>query len=258
MEGLDGNRAIMPFLMRGKNESIVLFEQVVDVERALPWLEARGATLFSLALFAIARALHEHPRLNRYVAGRRHWQRAEVTLAFAMKPRLDTSAPLSVLKTAVDPDERFDDFAERVRSRVERGRRGETSASDEEAHLLTRLPAPLVELGVRLLHGLDALGLAPAALTRTDPMHASVFVATLGSVGIDAAWHHLYEHGTCPIFVTLGRVQRMPVVVGEAVEARRAVRLRYSYDERIEDGLYAARALAALEHRIADPAAWIL
>lgn len=259
VDGLDGNRAIMPFLMRRKNESAVLFEQVVDLTRTLPWLAARGedAHLFHLLLLAIGRTLHEHPRLNRYVAGRRHYQRAEVTLAFAMKPRLDAEAPLSVLKLTVAPDETFDGLAARIRERVSRGRGGERSASDREASLFTRLPAPLVELGVRLFHALDALGLAPAAMVRPDPMYASVFVANLGSVGLDAAWHHLYEHGTCPIFVTLGRVQRLPIVVGDRVEAREAVRLRYTYDERIEDGLYAAQALAQLEARLADPASWL-
>ena len=31
-------RQIMPFLMRGRNESSVLFEQLLDMSRAQPWL----------------------------------------------------------------------------------------------------------------------------------------------------------------------------------------------------------------------------
>jgi len=257
VRGLDGNRAIMPFIMRGKAESVVLFEQVIDLERTLPWLAERDATLFQLCLFAIARTLHDHPRLNRYVRGRRHYQRDEVTLSFALKPSMDTSAPLSVVKTRVAADEDFEGFVARVRERVERGRDGERSTSDREASVFTKLPRPIIELGVRALHALVALGLAPAVFTAGDPMYASVFAANLGSVGLDAAWHHLYEHGDCPIFVTLGKVQKLPIVVGDAVEARRAVRLRYTYDERIEDGLYAGRALSVLEGRLADPAAWL-
>jgi hypothetical protein len=258
VEGLSGNRRIMPFLMRGKNESMVLFEQVVDLERTLPWLEARGdAHLFHLLLAALARTLHEHPRLNRYVAGRRHYQRDEVSIAFAMKPRYDDRAPLSVLRLKFPEDEPFDALGARIVERVEKGRAGASSQPDREADLLTRLPAPLLDAGVRLFRALDALGLAPRSMIDPDPMHASVFVANLGSVGLDAAWHHLYEYGTCPIFVTLGRVQRLPIVVDDRVEARRAVRLRYTYDERIEDGLYAARALSKLQTRIEDPAAWI-
>jgi hypothetical protein len=258
VEGLSGNRRIMPFLMRGKNESAVWFEQVVDLERTLPWLAARpDAHLFHLLLAAIAKTLHEHPRLNRYVAGRRLYQREHVDVAFAMKPRLDHRAGLSVLRLRFREGEPFDALVARIRARVEKGRGGARSRSDREADLLTRVPAPLLEAGIRLFRALDALGLAPASMVDPDPMHASVFVANLGSVGLDAAWHHLYEYGTCPIFVTLGRVQKLPLVVDDRVEARRAVRLRYTYDERIEDGLYAAKALERLKARLEDPAAWM-
>jgi pyruvate/2-oxoglutarate dehydrogenase complex dihydrolipoamide acyltransferase (E2) component len=33
--------------------------------------------------------------------------------------------------------------------------------------------------------------------------------------------------------------------------------LRFSYDERVEDGLYAARALRLLAERIEHPAGWL-
>jgi len=34
------------------------------------------------------------------------------------------------------------------------------------------------------------------------------------------------------------------------------MRLKYSFDERVEDGLYCARALELLKDRLEDPAAW--
>ena len=72
-------------------------------------------------------------------------------------------------------------------------------------------------------------------------------MANLGSIEIDAAYHHLYEHGNCPLFVTIGKIERVPVVGdGDAIEARDVVRLKWSFDERIEDGLYCARALELL------------
>ncbi len=54
---------------------------------------------------------------------------------------------------------------------------------------------------------------------------------------------HLFEYGTIPIFVTIGRLQRAPVVCDDgSVGSREVFTLRYTYDERIEDGFYAARA----------------
>jgi hypothetical protein len=102
----------------------------------------------------------------------------------------------------------------------------------------------------------DAWGLLPARLLEDDPLYASAFVANLGSVGLDAAYHHLFEYGTTPIFVTMGRVHRAPVVRDDgSVGSQEIFVLRYTYDERIEDGFYAARALDALAAHLADPAA---
>src|SRR6185312_10864230 len=63
-------RRMMPFLMRGRNESAVYFEQTLDLARTQPWLEAHGAKLFALVLHALASVLHERDRLNRFTAGR--------------------------------------------------------------------------------------------------------------------------------------------------------------------------------------------
>ncbi len=43
------------------------------------------------------------------------------------------------------------------------------------------------------------------------PLYSSALLANLGSVGLDSAYHHLYEYGTTPIFVTMGRVKKAVV-----------------------------------------------
>jgi hypothetical protein len=117
-----------------------------------------------------------------------------------------------------------------------------------------RLPAPLLRLAVRLQRVLDGWNLLPWALIKDDPLYASAFIANLGSVGLDAAYHHLYDYGTIPIFVTMGRVQRAPLVRDDgSVASDEVFRLRYTYDERVEDGFYAARALERLAACLADP-----
>ncbi len=98
---------------------------------------------------------------------------------------------------------------------------------------------------VALARWLDAHNLLPRMLIEGDPLYASVFVANLGSVGLDAAYHHLYEWGNCPIFAAVGRVREESSANGET---RKLVTVRYTFDERIEDGLYCARALGHLKN----------
>jgi choline dehydrogenase-like flavoprotein len=255
-------RRIMPFLMPTRNEAFVLFEQHVDAAPAARFLAARNAarpperaiTLFHLVLRAIGVAFGEFPRLNRFVAGSRLYERRGIWLAFSAKQRLERDAPLFTAKVPFEPAESLDTMVDRIYDALREGRSGRETHTEREVKAFLRLPAPVLRLAVRAVRRLDAWGLLPGSFSRDDPLYASAFVANLGSVGLEAAYHHLYEYGTIPIFVTIGRLHRRPVVLDDGTVASREVfTLRYTYDERIEDGFYAARALERLQARLESP-----
>ncbi len=244
-------RRMMPFLMRGRNESAVYFEQQLDLGKTLPWLAERNATstsrvhLFHLILHALASVLHERAHLNRFTVGHRIYQRKAVFLSFAAKKAMSEDAPLATIKRRFDRDEKLDQLVAGLATDVGDARKDEPSAMDKELKVLLALPGFLLAFLIRMLDWLYKWGLAPRSLVDTDPMYASAFVANLGSIKIDAAYHHLYEHGNCPLFMTIGNVQDGKLT------------LRYTFDERVEDGLYCAKALQLLKQRIEDPASWI-
>jgi len=256
-------RRIMPFLLPTKNGAFVLFEQHVNVAPAKEFLAdvnagrppERAVTLFHLVLRAIGKALAEYPRLNRFVAGSRIYDRRGIWLSFSAKQRLERDAPLFTAKIRFEPAETLDAMVDRIRAVLGEGRSGRETAVEKEVNTFLRLPAPALRLGVRIVSRLDAWGVLPARFVDPDPLYASAFVANLGSVGLEAAYHHLFEYGTIPIFVTLGRVHRAPVVLPDgSVGSREIFTLRYTYDERVEDGFYAARALERLQACLEEPA----
>ena len=77
-------------------------------------------------------------------------------------------------------------------------------------------------------------------------MDASAFIADLGSIDYPAGFHHLWERGTCSIFGVMGRVEERP-------DGKRSMQVAYTYDERIEDGLYSYHSLEGVRERIEDP-----
>lgn len=251
---------MMPFLMRGRNESAFAFEQTLQLEGTLRWLEGRpGVRFFTLYLAALARVLQERPQLNRFIAGRLTWQRRTIRVAFAVKRTLDEAGGLTDVVMDLDPAWSVEELGAHVDAEISRLRSGALHSSELESQRFLRLPRVLLDLAVGLLGWLDHHGLAPRALTEGNPLHASVFVANLGSVGLDAGFHHLFEAGTCSVFAVLGRVQPLPVVdeASGAVVARPCVRVCYTFDERVADGLSCARALERLRALIEDPAAWV-
>mgnify|MGYP000686711343 CR=1 FL=1 len=260
--GIPNYRRIMPFLMRRRNESVVYFKQTIDLEAASEWIadfngrHDERITVFHVALAAIAKTLHERPRLNRFVSGRKLYQRKGVWLSFAAKKGMNDDAPLSVIRREFPKGEPFLDFVRSLRGDIQVARSDEQSSVDKELRLAFKFPAPVIGAGVRVIEALDRWNLAPKALIGEDPMYSSAFVANLGSLKIDAAYHHLYEHGNNPIFVTIGRIAKRPMVIDDEVVPRLSVELKYSYDERIEDGFYCAQSISLIQERIADPASW--
>jgi hypothetical protein len=87
-----------------------------------------------------------------------------------------------------------------------------------------------------------------------DPMFASLFAANLGSVGIDNTFHHLYEYGTVSLFGVLGTM-RKETVLGEDGKpvGRETVQVRWTFDERINDGLYCAGSLQIVRDVVERP-----
>jgi hypothetical protein len=160
-----------------------------------------------------------------------------------------------VLKKRFEPEWDLSQVVAHVHDSVDLGRSEERSTTEKEVDWLLKLPGCGIGLLVGLARRLDAWGLWPRVMIESDPLYSSVFVANLGSLNLDAASHHLYEWGNTPIFCTIGRNSDVVAPVDGQPAVRRQGVLRFSYDERIEDGLYAQRALNTLRERLEDPAA---
>jgi hypothetical protein len=247
-------RRFLPFVSPRRSEALVYFRQEIDVEAALELVEKLNAerppearvTLFHLVLRGIARVLDERPRLNRFVAGGKLWQRDGIWISFSAKKALNDAAPVTSVKLRFEPRESLDQLSARIVAALGVGRSEKKSTADVEMGLLLRLPVPVIRLAMRGARWLDGLGLLPRAMIDSDPLYASAFVANLGSVGLDAGYHHLWEHGNVSIFCVVGRIQAR-------ADGRRAIELKWSYDERIEDGLYCAKSLELLKGHLAEP-----
>ena len=258
VRGESAVRRIMPYLMRGRNESAVFHDTVFRIGAARAWLRAynrshaQRATLFDLLAYACAVALEARPRLNRFVSGGRLYQRRGVSLSFvAKKAFTDEGASATVKLTAVS-GEGLEAFAGRVTESVEAARLTER-AVDREVSLVMRLPGPVVRFGVWLVRLLDHWNLLPWFMMEHDPMYASLFLANLGSVGVSDVFHHLYEYGTVSIFATMSAPRRTPFVIDGKVVVEDGLAVRWTFDERIDDAFSCGRSLSLVQEILEDP-----
>jgi len=187
------------------------------------------------------------PRVNRFVKGGRLWSRRGVWVTFSAKRELSPASPLLAIKRSFDPErESLDEMIDGVYAQLQPARRGVESTSDKETRLLMRVPNALTGALVRGADWLDRFGLLPLAMIEPDPMFSTVFVANLGSVGHDAGFHHLWERGTCSAFCVMGRVKPGP-------GGRRVASVFWTWDERVEDGLYSFGYTNGVKLRLESP-----
>jgi long-chain acyl-CoA synthetase len=259
----DDMRLFMPMVMPSRSGSALFFHSPIEVGAVLGFLEAHNARaadqlrIFHVVLAAMVRTLGERPQLNRYVLGGQLMERDSISLTFAVKKGKRDDARIVSTKVRFEPT----DTLEQVRAKVDaailasRNPHARTTAEREMA-VLNRLPRGLVRGLMRAVDGLHERGLLPASMLASDPTQTSAFVANLGSIGLDASYHHLSDHGTASVHATVGEV-RPRWIVGEDRQARVAdvLDVKFAIDDRICDGFYCARSLQRLEHWLRHPAA---
>lgn len=264
VRGLSPVRRMMPYLMTTRTGATVTFDQHLDITATLALLAERNAgrptderiSLLHVVLCAIVRTLAQRPRLNRFVVGRRIYQRSAIELSFAVKKAFTDQARMTMVKVRFEPDDDLEQVARRARDAIKTGRGDAPTDSEREVNLLTRLPGFLLRWLVSLATVADRLNLLPAAMIRADPLYCSVVLANLGSLGLDAAYHHLYEYGTATVFATVGRHREVNELQADgSIVQRRLLPLRYSFDERAADGLYCARSLQLFGDLVQHPEA---
>ncbi len=251
-------RRILAHLTPDRDHAAIYFEQTLDLSDTLPWLEAErertGKKISFLHLFmaATGRILNQRPQLNRYCSGWRIYQRDGVTITISVKKSLADGAKIVMLKVPVTPEDTPESIHDKVVAMVGKGRSSETHDEKETAFFL-KVPGLILSRLVKLVMWLDRWHLLPGFFVDPDPMFTSLVAANLGSVGLEPAYHHLYEYGNSPFFATIGSIQDAPVAVEGQVEVRPRVRIKYTFDERIDDALACALSLAGQKEMIEDP-----
>lgn len=92
IKDLDGLHLIMPHLMPKRTEAEVYLQEKMDVTRLLKYVNEKNAegrgykmTPFHVVVAAVAKTIYFRPYLNRFIAGKRIYQRDEITLSFVVK-----------------------------------------------------------------------------------------------------------------------------------------------------------------------------
>ena len=262
---LDSMHVFMPIMMPNRADNEAFIQELVDMSAVEAYLERKNAlspqykyTFFHVILAALSRTIEMRPRMNRFIIGNRYFDRNHISFSFIVKKAFSDSADESVMILKYDPTsekpaidmihDKICDFVYSVRQSNKKD--GTTDILDT----LAKTPMWMRKLIVALLRALDNNGKMPKDLANEDPYNSTVFISNLGSIKLNAGYHHLANWSTNSVFVVVGEKHMQPFY-GEdgSVTVKPALNLGLTLDERIADGYYYSKTVRLLKKFLAEP-----
>ena len=258
-----GLQSIMAHLMPNRTDCEVYINETIDATALLQYLEQKNAahpeyktTIFHCLIVGIARMIRERPMMNRFVQGRRFYERDEISLSFVCKRRFSDTGEESLMVLVPKDTDTIDSVSWKIIGDVAETRKSEhaTGGIDATLDAFAKIPRPLLMLVVRVIRWLDFWGKVPKALMQGDPNYTTVFCSNLGSIKCSSVYHHLSNYGTNSIMITIGTLHREEILMPDGSKAiRDVVDIGATLDERIADGFYFARSLKLIKHIFEHP-----
>ena len=258
-----GLQTIMAHVLPNRTDCEVFMKDSFDVTELLPFLAAKNAshpdyktTVFHALIMSVARMIYERPKMNRFIQGRRMYERYDISLSFVAKRRFRDNGEEALMFFVPKEDETLDTMSRRIFGEIQETRKSESSTGGIDATIdaFAKIPRLLLMPTIRIIRWLDFWGVNPKALTDGDPNYSTVLLSNLGSIQAPAVYHHLNNYGTNSIMVTVGTIHKEERIMPDGSrQIRDVVDIGATLDERIADGFYFARSLKLVKHIFEHP-----
>ncbi|MBI9109025.1 MAG: 2-oxo acid dehydrogenase subunit E2 [Spirochaetales bacterium] len=258
-----GFTKLMPMVSGTRTQSTIFLEQELQLAHTMDFIKdynktrrpgTRRLSVFQIFLCALGRTIGEKPKMNRFIMNYRYYQRNHISAAFVTKISLHEDAEEVNIIIPLEPDETIDSLNEKFTVHVDNIKTGGSNTSDKSADIFGRLPVFILRLIIVIYKFLDNHNFVSGGMLRAFPFYSTVFLANLGSVQLESPLHHLFDMGTNGIFIALGVIQKEKYFDDDnTVQTRKKMKISFTYDDRIIDGLYAGKAIKLMKKLVENP-----
>lgn len=249
----DPFHSIVPYVMPKRTEAEVSITENFDITDLNKYIEKHNKKsdvkikLFHCICYAMARTVFHRPKMNIFVAGKRFWQRKDITLSFVAKQQFNDQAKEVLLFLTAKPEMKIEDISKIINGDVTKAKKSGGNDLDKTMDFVGKLPRFVLNILFFIISRLEYYGITPDAITKGDPNYSTVLLSNLGSIGAGAPYHHLSNYGTCSIMITIGTAYK------DRLTGRDYVPMTFILDERIADGFYFAKSLKLTRHILENP-----
>lgn len=261
LRSLPAYTAITPFIMKNRNDACNHYEESFEISDLDKWLRKqrvngyKGLGMLHFFIAAYVRCVSMLPAINRFVVGRRIYARDNIEVVMTIKREIALEASETSIKVIFEPTDTIYDVYRKMNQAIDSVKSSEENNGTEDvADVLCKLPRFILNFAIRVLRVMDYFGWLPQALLNVSPFHGSMIITDLGSLRIGPIFHHIYNFGTLPVFISFGAKRHAYEVNRHGqVEDHKYVDTKMVLDERICDGHYYSQFLQAFRYIIKHP-----
>lgn len=261
LRSLDPITRVSSYIMVNRSGASNYFIDSVDIDEIERYIRHKrrdenlsGFGIMHVLIAAYVRCISQKPAANRFISGQKVYQRLGIEINMAVKVEMTTEGAETIIKIRPERDATATDIYHLMTKEIEASRSASNSDFDKLAKMFNLIPGLVLKFAVWFLKLLDYFGLVPKSLLDLSPFHGSMFITSMGSLGIPPVFHHLYDFGNVPIFCSFGAKQRRTELLPDgAVTERRYITYTWVTDERICDGFYYSSAFKLIKSILKDP-----
>ena len=245
---------LTPYIMTKRNDASNYFSE--DWLREKRKQNLKGLGMLHLFIAAYVRTIASCPGVNRFVSGQKIFARNNIEVVMVVKRAMTSEADETSIKVIFEPTDTIYDVYRKLGEKVDEIKANDASNNTERtANALMNIPGIFLKFAIWVLNLMDYFGWLPQSLLDASPFHGSMIITDLGSLGIGPIYHHIYNFGNLPVFLSMGAKRRAYELdkTGAAVE-RKYIDYTVVMDERIVDGVYFANAFKYLKYYLKNPA----
>ncbi len=253
---------LMPYIMPKRSDALNTFYDRLEISRVDDLCRRKvreGKVHFSalhVLLAAYLRTISQRPGINRFVSGQKIFARNEIVFVMTVKKELALNAPETLIKVKFNPADTLDEVYEKFNKTAQEAIASMENPTefDKLSKALSLIPGQLLRFTMWVLRVLDYIGCLPKAFLKLSPFHGSMIITSMGSLGIKPIYHHIYDFGNLPVFISYGTKSVCYEYDRKGVLNRRKyMDIKVVTDERICDGHYYASAFKFYKKLIEHP-----
>lgn len=258
---MDAMNIVGVYIMPNRNGASNLFRDNFDVANAELFIKRKreeglkGFGMMHLIIAAYIRTVSQRPGINRFIGGQKIFKRNNIDIAMTIKKDLTLNSQETCIKVRFEPTDTAEDVFRKMNEAIDKFKNeDEDSSFDGTAKFLSVVPGVVLKFAIWFIKLLDYFDLIPKKLLGLSPFHASMFITSMGSLGIPPIFHHLYDLGNVPVFIAFGAKRSQNEISDDGhVVKKKYIDYCVTCDERICDGHYYASGLKYFKEVLKNP-----